>query len=188
MTIPELESLIESSGKDIYSFCEQLTRSRLEADELYQDTFLQAVQKVNKIDKMNTSGISSGLTPNILLMLKIRILKMPMIKRLITKMRKLKLKLPAGHRKQSKTMQHLLKILQRPSHQTHRVWSLIIIQKAPAAHWLPALFLCTSITSSYFVRCVSLIKMEPYIPVNNEFRFPIYNLWYEQRIYLLPDC
>lgn len=53
MTIPELESLIQSSGKDIYSFCEQLTRSRLEADELYQDTFLQAVQKLEKIDKMN---------------------------------------------------------------------------------------------------------------------------------------
>ena len=50
MTISELESLIHSSGKDIYSFCEQLTRSRIEAEELYQDIFLQAVQKLDKID------------------------------------------------------------------------------------------------------------------------------------------
>lgn len=53
MTKSELESLIQSSGRDIFSFCEQLAGSRAEAEELYQDTFLQAVRKLNKIDAKN---------------------------------------------------------------------------------------------------------------------------------------
>lgn len=44
MTKIELETCIETYGRDIYSFCRQLTKSTLEADELYQDTFLKAVE------------------------------------------------------------------------------------------------------------------------------------------------
>lgn len=51
MTVSELEKLIQSYGKDIYSFCIQITGNRMEADELYQDTFLQIMQKLEKIDE-----------------------------------------------------------------------------------------------------------------------------------------
>ena len=42
MTRQELESFIVEYGKDIYSFCNFLTRDRYEAEELYQEVFLRA--------------------------------------------------------------------------------------------------------------------------------------------------
>ncbi len=50
MTKQELEVCIQTYGRDIYSFCRQLTGSRQEADELYQDTLLTAVEKLERID------------------------------------------------------------------------------------------------------------------------------------------
>lgn len=44
MNHEELEACIKAYGKDIYSFCRQLTKSRQEADDLYQDTFLKIVE------------------------------------------------------------------------------------------------------------------------------------------------
>lgn len=44
MNHEELEACIGAYGKDIYSFCRQLTKSRQEADDLYQDTFLKIVE------------------------------------------------------------------------------------------------------------------------------------------------
>lgn len=49
MTNQELEELIAQEGKNIYSFCLQLTGSKLTADELYQDTFLRATEKRNTL-------------------------------------------------------------------------------------------------------------------------------------------
>ena len=49
MTIQELEQVIAQSGKDIYSFCLHLTGSKVQADELYQDTFLRATEKMDKL-------------------------------------------------------------------------------------------------------------------------------------------
>lgn len=49
MTIQELERLIALYGKDIFSFCVHLTGSRQEAEELYQDTFLKAVERIGSI-------------------------------------------------------------------------------------------------------------------------------------------
>jgi len=46
----ELEQCIQEYGKDIYSFCKHLTCNVQEADELYQDTFLKAVELQQKID------------------------------------------------------------------------------------------------------------------------------------------
>lgn len=40
----ELEYVIEKYGRDIYSFCCYLTKSRQEADDLYQDTFLKIME------------------------------------------------------------------------------------------------------------------------------------------------
>ena len=50
MTIQELEQVIAQEGKNIYSFCLQLTGSRQLADEIYQDTFLRATEKIKKLD------------------------------------------------------------------------------------------------------------------------------------------
>lgn len=49
MTIQELEQAIALYGKEIYSFCLHLTRSRILADELYQDTFLKATERKGKL-------------------------------------------------------------------------------------------------------------------------------------------
>lgn len=53
MTKQELEMFITEYGKDIYSFCKHLTNNPVEADDLYQDTFLMAVEIKEKIDFEN---------------------------------------------------------------------------------------------------------------------------------------
>lgn len=50
MTHVELEQFIAEYGADIYSFCCCLTGSRQEADDLYQETFLRAVEKQKHLD------------------------------------------------------------------------------------------------------------------------------------------
>ena len=68
MTMKELESCIEAYGKDIYNFCLHLTRDRELAEDLYQDTFLTAIQKQKQIDDATVKGyllsISIGLWKN----------------------------------------------------------------------------------------------------------------------------
>ena len=49
MTKQELEQCISEYGKDIYSFCKHLTYDQQEADDLYQDTFLKAIELQQKI-------------------------------------------------------------------------------------------------------------------------------------------
>lgn len=49
MTIQELEQVIACHGRDIYSFCLRLTGNKMLADELYQDTFLKATEKMNQL-------------------------------------------------------------------------------------------------------------------------------------------
>ncbi|MFG6383633.1 MAG: RNA polymerase sigma factor [Lachnospiraceae bacterium] len=46
----QLEQCINEYGKDIYAFCSQLTQNKQEAEDLYQDTFLKAVELGEKID------------------------------------------------------------------------------------------------------------------------------------------
>lgn len=50
MTKQELKMCIDEYGKDIYSFCKHLTNNLPEADDLYQDTFLTAVELKEKIE------------------------------------------------------------------------------------------------------------------------------------------
>ena len=50
MTKQEFESCVYTYGKDIYSFCKYLTCSKQEADDLYQDTFLTAIERREHID------------------------------------------------------------------------------------------------------------------------------------------
>lgn len=46
----QLEQCIKEYGKDIYAFCSQLTRNLQETEDLYQDTFLKAVELSSRID------------------------------------------------------------------------------------------------------------------------------------------
>ena len=49
MTVFELEQCIEAYGTEVYSFCLHLTGVREWADELYQDTFLTAMEHITKL-------------------------------------------------------------------------------------------------------------------------------------------
>lgn len=59
MTIEELKQCITAYGTDLYSFCRYLTRDRNEADDLYQDTFLLALEQVERLDE--TENVKSFL-------------------------------------------------------------------------------------------------------------------------------
>lgn len=50
MTKQELEMCINEYGRDIYSFCRHLAYDPRDADDLYQDTFLTAVEHRDRID------------------------------------------------------------------------------------------------------------------------------------------
>lgn len=49
----QLEQCIREYGREIYSFCCHLTGNVQEAEELYQDTFLKAVELMKNIDYEN---------------------------------------------------------------------------------------------------------------------------------------
>lgn len=51
MTNTELETCIREYGTDLYSFCRYLTPNKQEADDLYQDTFLKAMEPGKQIDR-----------------------------------------------------------------------------------------------------------------------------------------
>lgn len=53
MTNSELDRCIREYGKDIYSFCRHITYNQQEADDLYQDTFLKAIELSSRIDSTN---------------------------------------------------------------------------------------------------------------------------------------
>ncbi len=50
MNVIQLEQCINEYGNDIYAFCKRITGNRQEAEELYQDTFLKALELGDKID------------------------------------------------------------------------------------------------------------------------------------------
>ncbi len=50
MTMTELEQCIDLYGKDIFSFCRYATGSIQEGEELFQDTFLKAVELLDKME------------------------------------------------------------------------------------------------------------------------------------------
>lgn len=53
MTCQEFAELIEIEGREIYTFCCHLTKTKDEADELYQETMLKAMGKLNQIERSN---------------------------------------------------------------------------------------------------------------------------------------
>lgn len=69
MNRTELSSVVNLHGKAIYAFCHKLAKNQMDADDLYQDTFLKAVELCHKIDAdKNTKGflisIAIGLWKN----------------------------------------------------------------------------------------------------------------------------
>ena len=50
MTKSELENCILKYGTEIYSFCRNITFNLQEADDLFQDTFLKAMELIDEID------------------------------------------------------------------------------------------------------------------------------------------
>jgi len=47
----DIDSLLMLYGKDVYGFCLRLAENKENADDLYQDTFLKALELTNRIDK-----------------------------------------------------------------------------------------------------------------------------------------
>lgn len=62
----ELENYIDTYGKDLYSFCCCVTRNRLEADDLYQDTFLKLYEMADQLVIMtNPKSFLMGVALNL---------------------------------------------------------------------------------------------------------------------------
>lgn len=53
MTLEDLEQLIDIHGKVIYSFCMKLAVNKEDAEDLYQQTFLKALELKDNLDKNN---------------------------------------------------------------------------------------------------------------------------------------
>lgn len=50
MTNAEVNRLIEEYGAAVYRFCRSITHTKEDADDLYQDTMLRAIEKSGKIE------------------------------------------------------------------------------------------------------------------------------------------
>lgn len=50
MTTQELEHFISVYGRDIYSFCRRLCKNTEQAEDLYQDVWLKAMQELSRIE------------------------------------------------------------------------------------------------------------------------------------------
>ena len=46
-----IEVLIDEHGKSVYNFCVYLARNKNDAEDLFQETFLRALEKSSKIDR-----------------------------------------------------------------------------------------------------------------------------------------
>jgi len=49
----DLRDVVESQGKAIYAFCHKLAKNEADTDDLYQDTFMKAMELCHEIDKDN---------------------------------------------------------------------------------------------------------------------------------------
>ena len=59
MTIEEIEQSIASYGEDVFRFCCYLTGNRSSAEDLYQDTFLKAMEITRPVEP-DMAGKVSG--------------------------------------------------------------------------------------------------------------------------------
>ncbi len=62
----EMESYIRDHGEDLYCFCRSLTRSREEAEDLYQETFLKLYEMAEKLEiRSNPKGCLMAVSVNL---------------------------------------------------------------------------------------------------------------------------
>lgn len=69
MDIADLSDLVRLQGKAIYGFCYMLTKNKSDTDDLYQETFLKAMELCHRIDQDNNPkgfliSIAAGLWKN----------------------------------------------------------------------------------------------------------------------------
>lgn len=50
MTVAQLTDCVDVYGRDVYAFCRHLTGSVADGEDLYQETFLTAMEKLEKIE------------------------------------------------------------------------------------------------------------------------------------------
>ncbi len=65
MNLKQIEKYIKEYGKDVYSFCIYLTRNKEDADDLYQQTFLVAIEKNELDDDRNPKAYLVSIAANI---------------------------------------------------------------------------------------------------------------------------
>lgn len=53
MDITELNEFVSLYGNAVYGFCHKLAKNRADTDDLYQETFLKAMELCHRIDKNN---------------------------------------------------------------------------------------------------------------------------------------
>jgi len=53
LEVADLNNLVKLQGKAIYGFCHKLAKNKADTDDLYQETFLKAMELCHKIDKAN---------------------------------------------------------------------------------------------------------------------------------------
>ena len=64
MNKEQLENYIKDYGKEIYSFCKALTKNKTDAEDLYQDTFLKAIELNNIDTNKNPKSYLLGIAVN----------------------------------------------------------------------------------------------------------------------------
>lgn len=66
MPSEEMENIVNFYGDDIYRFCFHVTGKREEAEDLYQDTFIKAVQLRHKLNRSgNVKSYLMGIAVNL---------------------------------------------------------------------------------------------------------------------------
>lgn len=65
MTIEEIEKSIASYGEDVFRFCCYLTGNRSSAQDLYQDTFLKAMEITRPVEPDMTGKFLAGVAANL---------------------------------------------------------------------------------------------------------------------------
>ena len=65
MTIEEIEQSIASYGEDVFRFCCYLTGNRSSAEDLYQDTFLKAMEIARPVEPDMAGKFLAGVAANL---------------------------------------------------------------------------------------------------------------------------
>ena len=52
MELEDIEKIIAEYGNVVYKFCIKLTQNKEDGEDLYQQTFLKAIELKHKIDKI----------------------------------------------------------------------------------------------------------------------------------------